>query len=145
MKSPSTEDAIHAYLQANGVTHPALVHDVLSGFDPKKPIYETLLDFDDELYQYIRKPATGRPDLRVGNWFCIGGATRGGLAIIDGLAGRELHRFRVVSSFSGLEGTASKISRNWRAEIGGRGGSTQIYVPPRFMGHIQSAGTAAQW
>ena len=145
MQGPSADDAIHAYLRANGVAHPALVHDVLSGFDSQKPIYETPLDFETELYQYMRRPATGRPDLRVGNWFCITGASRRGLGIIDGLAGRELHRFRVVSPFVALEGTASKIARNWQFEIGGRGGSTQIYVPPRFIGHIQSLGTAAPW
>ena len=137
--------AVRDYLARNGVANDVLVANVLSGFDLAQPLYEQRLEPDTELFQFMRRPAVGRPDLRVGNWFCLRGATRGGLAIMDGLAGREVHHFRVGSELVALEGTASRMTRDWQIEIGGVGGHTQIYVPPRLIGHILSVGNAHPW
>lgn len=137
--------AIREYLERNGVNHPVLVDNVLSGFDLAQPVYEQRLEPGAELFQYMRRPAVGRPDLRVGNWFCLRGASRDGLAIMDGLAGRELHHFRISAELVALEGVASRLSPHWVAEIGGGGGATQIYVPPRLLGHVHSIGHAHAW
>ncbi len=64
---------------------------------------------------------------------------------MDGLAGREVHRFRAYSELVALEGTASRLSTNWNAEIGGMGGDTQLFVPPMLLGRIHSIGNADPW
>ncbi|MCR5885789.1 hypothetical protein LRS03_24195 [Rhizobacter sp. J219] len=133
------------YLDRNGVTNPVIVKAILDGFDLGKPMYEQRLEPDTELFQFMRRPSAGKPDLRVGNWFCLPGASRSGLAIMDGLSGRETHRFQVGSELVALEGTASRLSLNWEYEIGGQGGHTQLYVPPRLLGHIRSLGNAHPW
>ena len=137
--------AVRDYLGRNGVLHQTLVDNVLSGFDLAQPMYEQRLDPGAELYQYMRRPAAGRPGLQVGNWFCLRGAGRDALAIFDGLAGRELHHFVVSAELTVLEGTASRLAPNWLHEIGGAGGASQIFVPPRLLGHIHSLGHAHPW
>ena len=139
------ETGVREYFARNGVVNSVLVSNVLSGFDLTKPMYEQRLEPGTELFQYIRRPASGRPDLRVGNWFCLRGASRSGLAIMDGLAGREIHHFRVYSELVALEGTASRLSPNWHHEVGGRGGDTQLFVPPLLLGRIHSIGNADPW
>jgi len=139
MKRFTRTDAV-AFLQGHGIKHPSHIDEIMSGFDLTRPLYEHLLQFDDELFQYVRNPSAGHLDAAAGNWFCLAGASRGGLAIIDGLAGRQLHTFKVVAPFAALEGTAAKVQKNWQYSIGGVGGATQLYVPARFIGHLQSAG-----
>ena len=139
------EAGIREYLGRNGVANTALVSNVLSGFNLAKPMYEQRLEPGADLFQYMRRPASGRPDLRVGNWFCLRSASRRGLAIMDGLAGREIHHFRVYCELDALEGEASRLSPNWHHEVGGIGGETQIFVPPLLIGRIHSVGNAHPW
>jgi hypothetical protein len=130
---------VATYLSRYGVTSPERVEEIISGFDLEKPVYEQLLNVGDVLQQYIRKPDyLGGKD--VGNWFSLSSATMSGLAIFGGGSGRHPHRFRVAHPFSALEGTALPIQQDWRWAGGGPGGQTQIYVPPRLIGHLESLG-----
>ena len=106
----------------------------MSGFDFNQPVYLQQLEEGQELFQYIRNASSHNLSPNSGNWFTLAGATTAGVAIIDGGAGRRFHRFRVVGTFSTIEGTAKALPVSWKHEIGGPGGATQIYVPPRFIG-----------
>lgn len=130
------------YLMKNGLAQRSLVVDVLSGFDLSQPIYEQLLEEGDEIFQFIRRSSAGDMSPRVGSWFALPGATTQSVAIIDGGAGRRLHRFRVVRAFLALEGAARNFPLNWKLGIGGKGGGTQLYVPPRYLGHLDAVAPA---
>jgi hypothetical protein len=133
---------IEAFLVRNGVCEPAAPAEILSGFDLDRPIYEQQFEEGQDLFQFIRNASASNTSPRVGNWFALPGATTGGVAIIDGGAGRRFHRFRVSRNFTALEGTAKDFPLTWKFEIGGKGGATQIYVPPALLGHLRAISAA---
>jgi hypothetical protein len=145
MKLISADEA-RSYLRDKGVPSAERIEQVIDGFDLNCAVYLQNFEPPTELYQYMRKPSS--PDLSpmAGNWFCLKGATASGLAIIDGLSGRQLHRFRVARSFHALEGTAKRQSTNWKWSGGGPGGLTQIYVPsPLVRASMLAIGGEDRW
>jgi hypothetical protein len=51
------------------------------------------------------------------------------LAIFSGCAGRMHKEFIVEHPVMAIEGTASKMNKDWEKSIGGPGGATQIFLP----------------
>lgn len=137
-----TKTDVELFLKRHGILSAGAVAEVLSGFELKLPVYEQPFDEGQELFQFIRNPSASNPGPRVGNWFTLPGATTLGVAIIDGGAGRRFHRFRVEQAFTALEGTAKEFPLTWKFEIGGKGGATQVYVPPSFLGHLSAISPA---
>jgi hypothetical protein len=144
MKSLTRMDA-ELFLKKYGISSPRVVEEVLSGFDFRHPVYEQLFEEGQELFQFIRNPSATNLSPCVGNWFALPGATTQGVAIIDGGAGRRFHRFRVERAFMALEGTAREFPLMWKFEIGGRGGATQIYVPPSVLGYLSAIAPAERY
>lgn len=133
---------VENYLKRSGVPSQKQISDVLSGFDLSLPIYEQMLEEGQDVFQFIRNPSSTNLNPLVGSWFTIPGATTRSTAIIDGGSGRRFHRFRVARSFVALEGTAKEFPLTWKFEIGGKGGGTQIYVPPIYLGHLGAVSAA---
>jgi hypothetical protein len=136
---------VEAYLRSHGIASPKKVAEILDAFDFDKPIYEQSLEEGAELFQFIRLPSAGDASPMLGNWFSIPGVTTDAVAIIDGGAGRRLHKFHVLKPFSAIEGVAARQKRNWGWSGGGRGGGTQIYVPPAFIGCLAAVSPADKW
>ncbi len=143
--SATTESTLSSYLARYGITDPAAVQEVRSGFDMSKPLYEHYFRPGDVLYQLVRLPSFYNLNPHRGNWFGLAGLTARNVAVLHGLAGRRTHQFRVLAAFVGLEGTAGRYPLDWNKEIGGPGGATQIYVPRVLMACIQAAGPAEPW
>ena len=133
------------FLKKYGISSPSVMAEVLSGFDFKHPVYEQFFEEDQELFQFIRNPSATNLSPCAGNWFALPGATTQGVAIIDGGAGRRFHRFRVERAFMALEGTAREFPLMWKFEIGGKGGATQIYVPPAVLGYLSAVAPAERY
>ena len=132
-------------LLTQGVHPVAEVEKVLSGFDFSRPVYEHDFWPDDVLFQLVRLPSALDPLPSSGNWFGLAGITASGVAVNEGLAGRRLASFKVVSPFKALEGTAARFKVNLGSAIGGEGGATQIFIPTRLLGHLHSLGPAERW
>ncbi len=132
-------------LCAQGVPAGAEVDKVLSGFDFKKTVYEQEFWPGDRLFQLMRMPSADQPHPSLGNWFGLAGVTTQAVAINDGLSGRQALRFKVAMHFTALEGSAKKLERNLGSGIGGAGRGTQVYLPRRLLGHLQSAGPVDRW
>lgn len=120
------------YLAANGVSA-AKADDVVKGFDLGAPVYETRLSAGDIIFQFVRRPSAGNGMPRLGNWFCLAGAELSGLAIISGGEGRVACKVRVIAPMTVLEGTASPQAVNWGWSGGGKGGTTQMFMPDRYL------------
>ena len=135
-----TQDGVRAYLRANGVSSAKVVEEIISGFDFDRPVYEQRLEPRHELWQFVRNASHSELAPRTGNWFSLSGATLTGLSIFGGGSGRQMHRFIVEHEFIAIEGSARAMPRNWGWSGGGEGGHTQIYVPPRLIGHLRSVG-----
>jgi hypothetical protein len=116
------------------------INDVVGGFDFHQPVYEQTLSRGDRVYQFTRRASFGEPMPRIGNWFCLAGATTADLAIIHGGSGRLLQHFSVEEDIQVLEGIASKQRINWDWSGGGRGGGTQIFVPTRSVSMLRCLG-----
>ena len=140
-----TPEAARAFLLGQGLAPGREVDDVLSGFDFMRPAYEHHFFPGDELYQLIRLPSVGLPSPQRGNWYALAGLTHRNVAVSSGLAGRRTQKFEVVMPFLALEGTAKTLPIDWRLEIGGPGGGTQIYVPRQFGGRIRAVGPVDDW
>jgi hypothetical protein len=139
-------DEVRAWLRDNGVPSTTKIDEVIGGFDFSRAVY--LQDFEpgQRLYQYVRRSSFGDVSPMAGNWFCLKGATTSGLAIIDGLSGRRLHKFRVARAFRALEGTAKEQDIQWAWSDGGPGGLTQIYVPsPLCRSSMVATGGEERW
>ena len=134
-----SKDEVRVYLRNNGISSSTKIEEILTGFDFSKPVYELTLDERQELFQFIRNPSSAGV-AQAGNWYSLQGATMSGTGIFGGGSGRHLHKFVVAHPFPALEGTAGPLERNWDWAGGGPGGQTQIYVPPRFLGHLSSLG-----
>jgi hypothetical protein len=128
---------VRGYLRRNGIVEPRQVNQILTGFDFNEPIYEHQVSPGDTVYQFVRLPSADRMSPTTGNWFALRGATKAGLAITDGLAGRRLHEYRVVAAADVLEGTAKGMEMKWDWDGGGPGGATQIYIPPNLLGCVE--------
>src|SRR5690606_13920235 len=102
-------------------------------FDFSHPVYLQEFEPEELLYQFIRNSSHEGLPLLAGSWFCLTGATKRSLAIIDGLSGRELHAYRVARMFTALEGSASALPIQWSWAGGGPGGGTQVYVPAQLV------------
>jgi hypothetical protein len=63
------------------------------------------------------------------------------LAIFSGNSGRNLTEFAVRYPVHGLEGTAGPFARDWEKALGGKGGSTQIYLPRQALFSLECLGT----
>jgi len=142
---PLTKLDAELFLRKYGISSASEVAEVLRAFDFKCPIYEQFFDEGQELFQFIRNPSATNPSPRTGNWFTLIGATTQRVAIIDGGAGRRFHRFRVERAFTAMEGTAKELPLAWKFEIGGKGGATQVYVPPAFLGHLSAISSAQRY
>jgi len=121
-----------SYLVRHGYTGKKL-EEVLNGFDLRAPTYEQSLDPKTTLYQFVRRVAHESPIPRLGNWFCLPGASMRALAIISGGAGRAVAKVHVDYPLLALEGTAAPQPRQWSWSGGGPGGATQIFVPEQFL------------
>jgi putative RNase toxin 46 of polymorphic toxin system len=132
-------------LRSQGIATKVDVEKVLNGFDFSKPVYEHEFWPGDVLYQLIRLPSATLPVPATGNWFGLAGITTGGVAINDGLSGRQAVKFEVVASFRALEGSAKALPVDLGSAIGGTGGATQIFLPRTLLGHLQSVGPVARW
>lgn len=137
---PMSRSDIETYLHRHGMTAAGTVAQILSGFDLGKPVYEQSFYCGDQLFQFVRNASRFDPSPSAGNWFALAGATTQSLAIIHGVAGRRLHKFGVSAPFIALEGTATRMAIDWNWSGGGPGGGTQIYVPPRLLGHLYAMG-----
>lgn len=140
-----TKDEVRSYLRSNDVSSEKTIEEIIKGFDFDKPIYEQTLEAEQKIYQYVRNASFADLSQRTGNWFCLRGATTSGLAIIGGGSGRRVHKYRVSSALTAIEGLASAQRTNWEWSGGGKGGTTQIYIPPRLLGHINAVGPAESW
>lgn len=139
-------DEVRAWLRRNGVPSTAKIEEIIDGFDFAQPVYLQHFEPDQELYQFIRGPSAQNSSPMAGNWFCLKGATTSQLAIIDGLTGRRLLRYRIVCAFTTLEGTARKQPIQWSWSGGGPGGATQVYVPsPLLRACIVACGARDRW
>jgi hypothetical protein len=143
--SPLNPTTAAELLATQGVQPASEMKKILSGFDASKPMYKHDFWPEDTLYQFIRLASVGNPILTRGSWFGIAGITSRGVGIFAGLAGRTLYKFRVLHPFSALEGTAATLPIDWQNEIGGPGGSTQVFVPRMYASHIRSLGPAEGW
>ena len=135
-----TQDELRAYLRAHDVRPAKTIENIISGFDFRQPVYEQPMEPGQELFQFIRNVSHSERSPRTGNWFALASARMAGLAIFGGGAGRHLHRFVVNHEFTAIEGTAGALPPDWGWAGGGPGGHTQIYVPPKFLGHLGSLG-----
>ncbi len=133
-----------SYLAGHGLPA-AEITKVLGGFEFGRPVYEHHFWPNDDLYQFVRLSSASDRSPSAGNWFGLAGVTPSGVAINEGLAGRQLVRFKVVAPFDALEGTAAACAVDLGTAIGGKGGSTQVYVPRALIGHLRSAGPADRW
>jgi hypothetical protein len=121
-----------AYLSRHGYSGKKLA-EILGGFDFDLPVYEQGLESGSILYQFVRRASFGVPLPRIGNWFCLPGASLGSLAIISGGEGRLVTKVRVRFFLVALEGTAARQLRQWGWSGGGPGGATQIFIPKAFL------------
>ena len=133
------------FLRSQGVRPDSEVEKVLSGFDFTKPVYSQEFWPGDTLYQLIRLPSSSQPVMMTGNWFGLAGITTHGVAINDGLSGRQATRFEVMHPFTALEGCAKELPVNLGTAIGGRGGGTQVFLPRTLLGHLESLGAVERW
>lgn len=142
MLNPQTAAAL---LRGQGVRPERLIEQILDGFDFSKPAYAHDFWPGDVLYQLMRLPSAAQPFMATGNWFGLAGITTSGVAINDGLSGRQAVRFEVIAPFTALEGTARALPADLGTAIGGRGGATQIYIPKALLGHLQALGHVERW
>lgn len=135
-------DEVRSFLRSSGISDSRVINCVLDGFDfGSKPLYFRRFEPQEILFQFIREPSQERGGVYAGNWFCLNGATMDSVAIFGGGSGRRRYRYEVTQAFTTLEGVARKIEgHQWGWAGGGDGGGTQIYVPPKFIGHIASHG-----
>jgi len=139
-----TPDQYRDWLARHGIAA-TRIEEVLSGYDPAKPLIEEFFEPGDQLFQYIRGSQSGNPSPAAGSWFARAGATPASLAILEGGAGRRLHRFQVVARFTCVEGTAAKLERNVMKDFGGEGGASQVFVPRMYRGCIRAMGAQDRW
>lgn len=140
-----TKDEVRCYLRSNGVASAKDIETVLDGFDFDRIIYMQVLEPTTELFQYVRAASSADLSPCSGKYFGLRGVTQDGVAIIGGLAGRRLHRFTVSATVTVLEGSAKEQGSNWDWEGGGAGGMTQIYVPPKLLGHLAAVSASERW
>lgn len=98
------------------------LEDMLSSFDPNKPVKLIELQPGQEVIQYVRENG------RIGTFFAYPGATAESLAISS--EGRVLTRFSVTKSTEVLEGTAAEFPVGKYPGVGGPGGGIQL-IPPK--------------
>lgn len=128
------------FLRSRGIVDAHRIAEICSGFDFTQPVYESLVEPGDRLFQFIRMPQAGHPFMNTGNWFSIHGADMDGVAIFSGLAGRVHTEFTVARRISVLEGTAVSLPRNWDWAGGGSGGATQIFVADQDLLALSAPG-----
>jgi len=138
------QDGVRAFLRGYRVPL-RRIEEIVSGFDFNMATYEQSLESGQQLFQYIRNPSFNDASLRVGNWFCLRGASCSDLAIFGGGSGRRLHGYVVSLGLPAVEGTASPQSPNWDWAGGGRGGATQIYIPSQLIGRLRAVGPLDEW
>ena len=140
-----TTDQYRDWLLHHGVGAPE-VQNVLSGFDPLKPLTEEVFEPGERLFQYMRGSSFWDRSVGSGSWFALAGASPTGLSILEGPAGRLLHRFVVVAVFQAIEGTARALPPNHFTGIGGgQGGASQVFVPRMYQGCIRAVGPQERW
>lgn len=136
-----TPDQVRSFLRRMGMSDWRAINNVLSGYDfDRQPLYMRHFEEGEALFQYLRNAAYDMPAPRTGNWFCLRGASMDDVAITGGGSGRRRHRFQVLQAFTTIEGVARPQAVNWLWAGGGPGGGTQVFVPPRLLGHIGSPG-----
>ena len=133
MDKAQSRETIEHYLKRNGIADIHSIKKIISGFDLSKPVYEQRIWQTDKLLQYVRNPSASFNEIKVGTWFSLKGATMDSLAIFGGGAGRNLVEFRVKYSIVGLEGIAKEFRTRWTLALGGKGGSTQIFIPKKLL------------
>lgn len=145
VKRVSRNEAI-SYLRQYAVTENE-ISKVLEGFDitPARPAYLMTLGVGEHYFQFVRTSSFQWRDPPLGSWFCLKGSQMSQLAIHSPGAARLLGEFEVVEEITVLEGMAKELT--WRGQpteygIGGKGGGTQIYVPPRLSSGLRYLGLA---
>lgn len=137
-----SKNIIRSFLHAHGITKQRAIDSITSGYDLDEYVAPVVLGVGEILYQYIREPTFFDDSVELGNWFCIKGASMDSLGIFSGLGGRNLTAFEVIADVEALEGTAASIGKIWDKGIGGRGGSTQYFIPRQGRFHLQCLGRA---
>jgi len=130
---------------ARQAVSPAEIVKLMTGFDLSRPMYAQHFWPGDKLYQFIRLPSASDSSPSTGNWFGLSGVTTSGAAIHDGLSGRRLVEFTVISTFEALEGTAARFDGSLHSALGGPGGATQIYIPRLLLHRVSNASPADRW
>ena len=126
------ERLARTYLSSRGYSSDK-IKEILTGFDLEKATYEQRLDQRTIIYQFVRRSSQSNIMPKLGNWFCLPGASQSRLAIIGGGEGRQIAKIRVEVPLLALEGTASPQSINWDWSGGGEGGATQIFIPDQYL------------
>jgi hypothetical protein len=131
-----------SYLRRYGISSESKVTEILSGFDfaADRPAYLMDLGVGERYFQFVRTPSFELPDPVVGSWFCLKGSGMSQLAIHSPGAVRLLGEFEVVEDIMVLEGIAKELpfqGQPTKHGVGGRGGGTQIYVPPRLSSGLR--------
>lgn len=129
------------WLQQQGVREERWCSEILGGF-ARYPIYEQDLSPGDVLYQFVRNPSLGDMSPGRGSWFGLAGASQDSVAIIGGGAGRRLHKFKVTLPALALEGVAARMPIDWKSQVGGAGGATQLFIPPNQIARVRPVGAA---
>lgn len=121
------------FLRNEGYSDDNKIGEILSGFDFSQHVENKQLEPDDTLIQFVRRSSLFDPCQKIGNWFCLSGATMDRLAIMSGGEGRLPTLIKVVYPCVALEGVARKMARNWSWSGGGAGGGTQLFVPGKYL------------
>jgi len=121
---------------------------IAKSFDLSKPIYTQDLEIGDLIIQFPRNPGNECLNIKpIGEWFTIKSASKGQVAIFDGLTGRSRMEFIVKYQIKVLEGTAAKADPgdkigkdkngkdliNWDIARGGNGGGAQMFIPNKLL------------
>ena len=139
------KEAAAELLRSQGITSRAELEMIVDAYDFDKPVYEHDFWPGDVLYQLRRLQSFHAPLSPTGNWFGLAGVTSHGVAINDGLSGREAIEFEVIAHFRALEGTARALPQNLGTGIGGPGGQTQVFLPRPLLFRLEAKGGVNRW
>jgi hypothetical protein len=131
------------YLRRNGVNSQRAVDSIVAGFDFNHSVYEQPLSVGEVYFQFARTPSHDDPSPTLGSWFCLKGESLGKLGIHSPGAARRVGEFEVVEDVIAVEGVAKWFDPNTELAkygIGGEGGGTQIYLPPKLRTAVRFRG-----
>jgi hypothetical protein len=110
-------------------------------------VYEQPLTIGDVYFQFVRTPSTQDPSPTLGSWYCLSGQELTRLGIHSPGSARRVGEFEVVEDVIAVEGIARTLTWNYdlaKYGVGGRGGGTQIYLPPMLRSAVRFRGMFAE-